>query len=36
MEIGELVVEIVIWEIKEEIGYDVEINEFIGVYIKYF
>ena len=35
MEIGESVAETAIREIKET-GYDVEINELIGVYTKYF
>ena len=36
MEIGESAAETAIREIKEETGYDVEINELIGVYTKYF
>lgn len=36
MEIGESAAETAIREIKEETGYDMEINELIGVYTKYF
>ena len=36
MEIGESAAETAIREIKEETGYDVEINELVGVYTKYF
>ena len=36
MEIGESAEETAIREIREETGYDVEIDEFIGVYTKYF
>ncbi len=36
MEIGESAAETAIREIKEETGYDVEINELLGVYTKYF
>ncbi|MCU4987947.1 NUDIX hydrolase [Bacillus cereus] len=36
MEIEESAAETAIREIKEETGYDVEINELIGVYTKYF
>ena len=36
MEIGESAAETAVREIKEETGYDVEINELIGVYTKYF
>ncbi|EEL88276.1 MutT/nudix [Bacillus cereus AH1272] len=36
MEIGESAAETAIREIKEETGYDVEIDELIGVYTKYF
>lgn len=36
MEIGESAAETAIREIKEETGYDVKIDELIGVYTKYF